>query len=299
MDRFAAISLVIVWQLVAATLSVAAFAPGPKLMHTSASLPAHRALRGPLRFACGAPNRGSLILRMVADGKPADVDLEKSVESFEEMVKRVTGKEDYKFGDLSAGAGERIVTTIDSIQNGTMNAMDKVVTTTASPEYQFGDVTAELAKEVVAWGQKERRAFETLTGKEYEFGDVSKFVAASVMAKARERLGPDYQFGDLTKAAAASAVKAVQNYKFGDISKGVLNMFQQAGQKVAEGVKSAEGGMEAMAAARLELLEQEKVMISEVLNKGKGETAAAKDKQKLLVQEMSYLETLCDKAAGD
>ena len=83
------------------------------------------------------------------------------------------------------------------------------------------------------------------------------------------------------------------------MKKGVLNMFQQAGQKVAEGVKSAEGGMEAMAAARLELLEQEKVMISEVLNKGKGETAAAKDKQKLLVQEMSYLETLCDKAAGD
>ena len=68
---------------------------------------------------------------MVADGKPADADLEKSVESFEEMVKRVTGKEDYKFGDLSAGAGERIVTTMDSIQNGTMNAMDKVVTTVA------------------------------------------------------------------------------------------------------------------------------------------------------------------------
>jgi len=56
----------------------------------------------------------------------------------------------------------------------------------------------------------------------------------------------------------------VQNYQFGDISRGVLNLFQKAGETVADGVKSAEFGMESVAAARLELLEQEKIMITKV-----------------------------------
>ena len=35
---------------------------------------------------------------------------------------------------------------------------------------QFGDLTKAAAQEVVEWGRKERKAFESLTGKDYEFG---------------------------------------------------------------------------------------------------------------------------------
>ena len=162
------------------------------------------------------------------------------------------------------------------------------------PDYEFGDLTKAAAKEVMEWGKKERKAFETITGKPYEFGDISKFLANNVLQGARQRLGPDYQFGDLTKAAAASTVKAIENYKFGDISKGVFNMFQKIGEKAAEGVKNAEEGMAAMAEARLQLLEQEKMIISDVLNKGAMKDASAKDMGRLLAQEMSSLEALCE-----
>jgi len=47
-------------------------------------------------------------------------------------------------------------------------------------------------------------------------------------------------------------------------------------------------------AARLELLEQEKIMITKVLKKGASEAANSDDMQELLVQEMSYLESLCN-----
>ena len=36
---------------------------------------------------------------------------------------------------------------------------------------------------MVEWGKKERKAFESMTGKPYEFGDLSKFVASSVCAR--------------------------------------------------------------------------------------------------------------------
>jgi hypothetical protein len=42
------------------------------------------------------------------------------------MVRRVTGRDDYKFGDLSAASMEQISTTIDSIEKGSVNAMDTV-----------------------------------------------------------------------------------------------------------------------------------------------------------------------------
>ena len=48
--------------------------------------------------------------------------------------------------------------------------MDQIVATTSSPDYQFGDLTKAAAQEVVEWGRRERKAFESLTGKEYEFG---------------------------------------------------------------------------------------------------------------------------------
>mmetsp|Transcript_2647 Transcript_2647/g.3757 ORF Transcript_2647/g.3757 Transcript_2647/m.3757 type:complete len:307 (+) Transcript_2647:91-1011(+) len=240
--------------------------------------------------------RRSLALRMAAADEKTDPEaMAKSVESFTELVQKVTGKPDYKFGDLSKGSMERISTTIVSIEEGSIDAMDAIVAKTSSPDYVFGDLTKAAALEVVEWGKKERTAFESLTGKEYEFGDLSRFVATSVMDQAKIRLGPDYQFGDLTKAAAATAIQAVQNYQFGDISRGVLNLFQKAGETVADGVKSAEFGMESVAAARLELLEQEKIMITKVLKKGKAEAANADDMQELLVQEMSYLESLCVK----
>ena len=63
----------------------------------------------------------------------------KSVESFTELVRKVTGKEDYAFGDLSKGSMETISNTLDSVEKGGLEAMDQIVTTTSSPDYQvFG-----------------------------------------------------------------------------------------------------------------------------------------------------------------
>jgi len=245
------------------------------------------------------PTRGICAVRMAEDGAKDPEAMAKSVESFTELVRKVTGKEDYAFGDLSKGSMETISNTLDSVEKGGLEAMDQIVTTTSSPDYQFGDLTKAAAQEVVEWGRKERKAFESLTGKDYEFGDLSRFVASSVMVQARKRLGEDYQFGDLTRAAAASAADAVKSYKFGDISRGLMSMVQKAGEQVADGVKSAASdpevskNIETAAKARLELLEQEKIMITQVLQKGQADEADAGDVQGLLVQEMSYLESLC------
>jgi len=72
----------------------------------------------------------------------------KSVESFTELVQKVTGKPDYKFGDLSKGSMERISTTIVSIEEGSIDAMDAIVAKTSSPDYVFGDLTKAAALEV-------------------------------------------------------------------------------------------------------------------------------------------------------
>ena len=65
----------------------------------------------------------------MADGKGDKDAMDKSVASFTELVQKVTGKEDYKFGDLSKSTIDRLSTTIDAIQEGSIGAMDKVPST--------------------------------------------------------------------------------------------------------------------------------------------------------------------------
>ena len=74
--------------------------------------------------------------------------MEKSVESFTEMVKKVTGKPDYKFGDLSKASMSRLSDTIVKIEQGSMDAMDRIVDTTSDPNYVCGDLTKAAAQEV-------------------------------------------------------------------------------------------------------------------------------------------------------
>lgn len=54
-------------------------------------------------------------LRMQSGDKK---DVASTVDSFTEMVKRVTGREDYKFGDLSKGSIDRLGATIKAIEKG-------------------------------------------------------------------------------------------------------------------------------------------------------------------------------------
>lgn len=217
----------------------------------------------------------------------ASKDVAGSVESFTAMVKRVTGKDDYKFGDLSKGSIDRLGGAIKAIEKGFGDTVEATRKIAYSPDYQFGDLTVAAAKEVMEWGKRERSAFESLTGKEYEFGDLTKFVSNSVVTKTKAVLGPDYQFGDLTKNLVKGATEAASSYKFGDLSRGVMKMFQD------NVVPKMEEGMEAAGSMRLELLEQEKQIISQVLKKGSAEGAGEEEVRELLAQEMSYLESLC------
>jgi len=227
-------------------------------------------------------------LRMQSENGDSDEkNVTATVDSFTEMVRKTTGRDDYEFGDLSKGSIDRLSATISAVEKGLGDTVESARKIAYSPDYQFGDLTAAAAKEVVAWGRRERAAFESLTGKEYEFGDLTKFVTSSVLEKTKDILGPDYQFGDITKGVVNKAADAASNYKFGDISRGVLKMFKE---KVTP---QMEAGMEAAGAMRLELLEQEKAIITKVLEKGATSAANDEDKRELLAQEMSYLESLC------
>ena len=70
-------------------------------------------------------------MRMAADGESKEA-MTNSVESFEEMVRKVTGKSDYKFGDLSKASVKKITATVESVEKGTTGVMEKVVHISAS-----------------------------------------------------------------------------------------------------------------------------------------------------------------------
>jgi hypothetical protein len=107
----------------------------------SAQLPT-RALRASAvnaspRHACArhglfaAPAILSPIRLRMADGESKEA-MTNSVESFEEMVRKVTGKSDYKFGDLSKASVKRITATVESVEKGTTGVMEQVVNISAS-----------------------------------------------------------------------------------------------------------------------------------------------------------------------
>mmetsp|Transcript_35978 Transcript_35978/g.73972 ORF Transcript_35978/g.73972 Transcript_35978/m.73972 type:complete len:297 (+) Transcript_35978:55-945(+) len=276
--------------LLAVVASVSAFTTTYPVTLRTGSAPALEHSYSPVRFPSFQTARARLrgVSLSMADEKPKgeDGDIAETVDSFTDLVKKVTGKPNYQFGDLSKASLERVTATATAVEQGSAEAMEKMVSKVSSPDYQFGDLSKSAAQDVIEWGQRERKAFETMTGKDYEFGDLSKFVANKVLENAQASLGPDYKFGDLT----ISAIKAAQKYQFGDISRGLMNIFQE--KVVPEVEKSVSESVEAAAAMRLELLEQEKKIISQVLKNGEAAGADADEVQALLAQEMSYLESL-------
>jgi hypothetical protein len=92
------------------------------------SSPRHGCARHSL-FA--APAILSPIRLRMADGESKEA-MTNSVESFEEMVRKVTGKSDYKFGDLSKASVKRITATVESVEKGTTGVMEQVVNISAS-----------------------------------------------------------------------------------------------------------------------------------------------------------------------
>ena len=99
------------------TLGASAAHASPRHACARHGLLAAPAIRSPIR------------LRMADESKEA---MTNSVESFEEMVRKVTGKSDYKFGDLSKASVKRITATVESVEKGTTDVMEKVVHISAS-----------------------------------------------------------------------------------------------------------------------------------------------------------------------
>ena len=81
--------------------------------------------------------------------------MDKSVASFTELVQKVTGKEDYKFGDLSKSTIDRLSTTIDAIQEGSIGAMDKVPSSFVTVSKYFCTINAST---FVPGGEDKRRS---------------------------------------------------------------------------------------------------------------------------------------------
>ena len=99
------------------TLGASAAHASPRHACARHGLLAAPAIRSPIR------------LRMADESKEA---MTNSVESFEEMVRKVTGKSDYKFGDLSKASVKRITATVESVEKGTTGVMEQVVNISAS-----------------------------------------------------------------------------------------------------------------------------------------------------------------------
>ena len=86
---------------------------------------------------------------------------DRSPSTFESMVRKITGIEDYKFGDLSRG-------TVATATNAFEESVKK---TTGKEDYRFGDFskgTVEATTHVV------EDIVKKTTGKDYKFGDLTR-----------------------------------------------------------------------------------------------------------------------------
>lgn len=128
-----------------------------------------------VRFVVGLVVR----VELMAAQTPAEATalLADAMEATKRGITDFTGKDEYKFGDVTKAAFSRV--------------RDGIADFTGKEEYEFGDVT----KAVVS----------NFTGKqEYEFGDIAKAAAKKVTGK------DEYRFGDITKSLASKLSGVVE-----------------------------------------------------------------------------------------
>merc|ERR1712086_515413 len=145
-------------------------------------------------------------------------------------AREFTGSDEYKLGDLSKEADQRIKDEMGKLRGkedyelGDLSiVIDNMVKEAAAKyagkeTYEAGDLSKEIGK------RAKSKALE-FTGKgSYSFGDVSIELNKRRAEWITGYLGKEYEFGDLTKTAV-SKFTGKDEYEFGDVSKKLGQMF--------------------------------------------------------------------------
>lgn len=111
-------------------------------------------------------------IELMAAQESEDVEglLTDTVDAARQGILDFTGKNDYRFGDITKSAVSKFSSSLES----------KLLDYTGKDKYTFGDIT--------------KTTVSKFTGKDkYEFGDITKTAVSKVTGKS------EYQFGDITR----------------------------------------------------------------------------------------------------
>lgn len=123
-------------------------------------------------------------IELMAAKDPAEVTalLGDTLEAASKGITDFTGKDEYRFGDLTKTALSKFA---DKARTGIANY-------TGKDEYQFGDITKATVQKYI--------------GKdEYQFGDITKATMTKITGE------EDFQLGDITKTAFSAISNSTKN----------------------------------------------------------------------------------------
>ncbi|KAL3906141.1 MAG: hypothetical protein SGPRY_010661, partial [Prymnesium sp.] len=161
----------------------------------------------------GELKRHLLLGRAVQIGLVAKLLKDSGSRVVQDMIRDLTGKDEYEVGDLSRAAIRKISKDISS----------GVSEFTGKDTYQFGDISRKISKDISS-------GVSEFTGKDkYQFGDISRKISNDISSGMSDFTGKEeYQFGDISRkiskeiASGVSDFTGKDEYHFGDISRAAV-----------------------------------------------------------------------------